>query len=159
MESRVKSRTLLLSVIIVVLISGRLFAEKKKLPPIHFVADKVIAAERVTFISGHVKVYVKDYILTAKRITLYTSGDSREVYKIKAMGNVKIMGKNRFAISDMAIFYRGTGKVILKGNPRIWEGTDELRGKEIIMYLEQKKVIVKGARGRFTPSHIDNLGR
>ncbi len=147
-------RILLLSFLVVPIA----FANNK-FPPIHFIADKVVAAEGVTFITGHVKVFVSNYILTANQITLFTGKNSKDVYKIKAVGNVKIMGKDRFAISDEAIFFRGSGKVILKGNPRIWEGNDELRGYEIIMYLNQKKVIVKGAKGKFSPGTLNRLGK
>ena len=148
-------RILFLSILLI--ISSLHGAEK--LPPIHFTADRVVAAEGVTFISGNVKVFVDDYILTAKQITLFSGKNSRNIYKIKAQGNVKIMGKNRFAVSDIAVFYRESGKVILKGNPRIWEGSDELRGKEIVMYLKKKKIIVKGATGKFSPESINEFGK
>ena len=128
----------------------------KPLPPIHFKADKVIASEGVTIISGHVKIFIRDYILTAQKILLFTNRE-KNVFKMVARGNVRLIGKNKFAISDLAIFYRNSGKVIMKGSPRIWEGSDEIKGKEIILFFNSKKIIVRGARGKLSPGTFKEI--
>jgi len=153
----VKSKILFLSILLIV-IPLLAFAGKKKLPPIHFVADRVVAAEGVTFISGHVKVFMDNYILTARTITLFTS-KNKEIYKIKAAGNVRLMGRNRFAVCDTAIFYRRSGRAVLRGDPKIWEGADELKGKEIVIFLNSRRIIVRGATGRFSPTTLKEFGK
>ena len=148
-----RSKILLLSILSLCFIQ---LVNAKTLPPIHFNADNVIASEGVTIISGHVKVFIKDYILTANKIFLFTN-KKKNVFKIEARGDVKLVGKNRFAISKIAIFYRNTGKVVMRGDPKIWEGSDELKGKEITLFLNSKKIIVKGAYGKLSPATLKGI--
>jgi len=132
-----------------------LFAENKG-QPINISSNQLTAENNFTKFSGAVKVSMGDYILTSDE--LYVWYDKKgTIVKLIAKNNVKLINKNRIAVSNTAIFYKNSQKVILEGSPRIWEGNDEMKGKKIVLFLKKKKIIIKGASGIFSPQRLKNF--
>jgi len=69
------------------------------------------------------------------------------IEKVIAGGNVKIQQGLRVANCDKAIFYNVDRKVVLTGDPKVWEGDDMVSGDEIIFDIEKNQIEVKGGPG------------
>ena len=52
--------------------------------------------------------------------------------------------KERYATGDKGVYDVDQRTVTMSGNPRLWEGKNVIVGEEMVFYLEEKKVIVKG---------------
>jgi lipopolysaccharide export system protein LptA len=52
--------------------------------------------------------------------------------------------KERYATGDKGVYDVDQQTVTMSGNPRLWEGKNVIVGDEMVFYLEDKKVIVKG---------------
>jgi len=52
--------------------------------------------------------------------------------------------KERYATGDKGVYDVDQRMVTMSGNPRLWEGKNVIVGDEMVFYLADKKVIVKG---------------
>jgi lipopolysaccharide export system protein LptA len=52
--------------------------------------------------------------------------------------------KERYATGDKGVYDVDQRLVTMSGNPRLWEGKNVIVGDEMVFFLEEKKVIVKG---------------
>jgi len=60
----------------------------------------------------------------------------------------------RSAVAERADYFESEQKLVLTGgNPRVWDMQehDELTGEEIVLLLQEEKVLVKQARVLFHP--------
>jgi len=53
-------------------------------------------------------------------------------------------GKERYATGDRGVYDVDQRVVTLSGKPRLWEGKNVIAGEELLFYLADKKVIVRG---------------
>jgi lipopolysaccharide export system protein LptA len=60
---------------------------------------------------------------------------------------VKVQQGLRVANCQKAVFYNIDQKVILTGDPKVWEGNDMVSGDEIVFDIEQNLMEVKGGPG------------
>ena len=69
--------------------------------------------------------------------------------KIIATGNVLLnQDRKKFATGDKLNFNDKSRIAILTGNAKAWEGKNQVIGDKIIMYLNEDKTIVHGAKHR-----------
>jgi lipopolysaccharide export system protein LptA len=73
--------------------------------------------------------------------------NGKGIEKVTADGNVKIQQGLRVANCQKAIYYNVERKVVLTGDPRVYEGENMVSGDEIIVDIEQNRVEVKGGPG------------
>jgi len=74
--------------------------------------------------------------------------EGNEVREIVAEGNVKIYQEDRVATAQKAVFFSGEQKIILTGEPRVWQGKDMVSGDRITVLLEEDKSLVESGPDR-----------
>jgi len=74
--------------------------------------------------------------------------EGEEIREIVATGNVKVQESDRLATAQKAVFVNGEQKIILTGDPRVWQGKDMVSGERIIVFLEEEKSLVEGGPDR-----------
>ena len=102
------------------------------------------------------KVRVKRCSLTidCDHLRVIRDADENKITHVIATGNVRFQDGTRYAVAERADYYEADQKLILVGNPRAWDSAeqDELIGDEIIVFLAEERILVKGARVRFHPN-------
>jgi outer membrane protein assembly factor BamD len=117
--------------------------------PIDITSDKVetYSKENLIVFKGNVMARQKDIVIHADSLDAIIIEGGKGIEKVIAGGNVKIQQGLRVASSDKAIFYNIDQKVVLTGDPKVWEGDDMVSGNEIIFDIEKNQIEVKGGPG------------
>jgi lipopolysaccharide export system protein LptA len=112
-------------------------------------ADRLEAdegARRMTFL-GNVVARQGDMVIYAQEIALFTEAGSREVERVEALRDVRIVQGARIATGQKGVFYRLEGRFVLTGSPRIHQGDDFIEGDEITVYIDEERSIVRSGDG------------
>ena len=114
--------------------------------PIDITSDSVetYSKENLIVFKGNVMARQKDMVIYADSIEAVIVEDGKGIEKVIAGGNVKIQQGLRIASSRKAIFYNLEKRVVLTGEPKVWEGEDMVSGDEIVFDIERNRVEVKG---------------
>jgi outer membrane protein assembly factor BamD len=114
--------------------------------PIDITSDKVetYSKENLIVFKGNVTARQKDFVIHADSLDAIIIEGGKGIEKVIAGGNVKIQQGFRVANCDKAIFYNIDQKVVLTGDPKVWEGDDMVSGDEIIFDIEKNQIEVKG---------------
>lgn len=117
--------------------------------PIDITSDRVetYSKENLIFFKGNVTARQKDLVIYADSLEAVIIENGKGIEKVIAEGNVKIQQGLRVASCKKAVFDNIGKKVILTGDPKVWEGDNMVSGDEIIFDLEQDRVDVKGGAG------------
>jgi len=86
----------------------------------------VLYKENMAVFSENVMVEDKDGRLFADKLTVEFNGDTQELDRVVAEGNVKLKKGKSYTISDMAIYTETTKSAQLLGRPRIIIDPDEI---------------------------------
>ena len=127
--------------------------EKAKLmdpgQPIDITSDRVetYSKENLVVFKGNVTARQKDIVIYADVLEAMIVEDGKGIERVVADGNVKIQQGLRVASCKKAVFYNLDQKVVLTGDPRVWEGSNMVSGDEIILDIKQDRVEVKGGLG------------
>lgn len=121
-----------------------------------------VSSERMTFDSKNrafvfeekVRVIRCAMTITCNRLQVIRSDKGNTVERIIATDNVHFQQGIHSGVAERADYFEGEQKLILTGNPRVWDtqAQNELTGDEIIVMLQEEKVMVKQARVLFHPS-------
>jgi lipopolysaccharide export system protein LptA len=117
--------------------------------PIRITADRLEAdegARRMTFL-GNVVARQGDVAIYAQELALFTEAESREVERVEALRDVRIVQGDRIATGQKGIFFRMEGRFVLTGSPRIHQGDDFIEGDEITVFLDEERSIVRSGDG------------
>jgi lipopolysaccharide export system protein LptA len=106
-----------------------------------FVKDNLIVFK------GNVTARQKDMVIYADALEALIIKDGKGIEKVTADGNVKVQQGLRVANCQKAIYYNLDRKVVLTGDPRVYEGENVVSGDEIIVDIERNRVEVKGGSG------------
>lgn len=120
-----------------------------------------VSSERMTFDSRtrtftfEDKVHIRRCAMTiaCDRLQVINDANERNVEQIIATGNVRIQHGKRHVVAERANYFEAEQKLVLVGNPRAWDTQEqnELRGEEIVIFLQEEKMLVKRARVIFQP--------
>ena len=120
-----------------------------------------VAATRMTFDSktrtfmfeDKVRVQRCTMTILCDRLQVIQDTSQQNIDRIIATGNVQIQQGHRSAAAERAEYSEAQQRVVLTGNPRVWDTQerDELRGEEIVLLLHEEKVLVKQAHVLFHP--------
>ena len=70
--------------------------------------------------------------------------DRGGIRKIEAIGNVKMTQKDRIATGKKIIFYNPEQKIIMTGQPRIWQDDNLISCEKVTVLLEEDKIFFEG---------------
>jgi lipopolysaccharide export system protein LptA len=117
--------------------------------PIQVTSDRLEAdeaARQMKFI-GNVVARQGDVVIYAQELLLFLGEDTREVERIEATRDVRVVQGERIATGQKGIFYRNEGRIVLSGSPRVHQGEDFIEGDEITVFLYEERSVVKGREG------------
>jgi lipopolysaccharide export system protein LptA len=119
--------------------------------PFDITSDRVetYSKENLIVFKGNVMARQKDIVIHADSLEALIIEDGKGIDRVVADGNVKIQQGIRVASCEKAIFYNIDQKVVLTGDPKVWEGDDLVSGDEIVFDIEKNRIEVRGGpRGR-----------
>lgn len=116
---------------------------------VDIVASKMEGFEkenRILF-EGSVILKQEDLTMVSEKLEAYLSEDRKEIRKMFAKGNVKIVKGERTATCKEAEFDNELRIIILRGDVDVVSGPDRLKGETVIYFLDEEKVVVSGEKG------------
>ncbi len=131
-----------------------LAATTHKKMPIQIESDQMISTQKdnSVFFSG--RVVAKQGLMTihSDELTVYydsASGKSEQTAKTKeikrmfAKGNVKIVQKDWVATGDTAEYFDKERKVVIIGHTKVWQDNNMVTGDRFVLFLDEGKSIVE----------------
>ena len=103
----------------------------------------VIFSGNVVAKQGKVTIYAD-----SARVYYEKKEEGNEIREIVATGNVKIQEADRLATSQNAVFTNADQKIVLTGQPKVWQGKDMVSGEKITILLEEDKSFVESGPER-----------
>ena len=94
--------------------------------------QKLILSGPIQIDKGEMRLFCDNAVANGKEETIEAMGKIRFTY-------IKIHGE-----ADLALYDRNTQKITLTGNPKAWQGQDELTGKIIWIDLKREKITTEG---------------
>ena len=73
-------------------------------------------------------------------------GGPGKIESIEARGGVKIVQQDKTITAKEAVYYADGEKIVLTGEPRVWQGENVLTGSKITYSLREDTVTVEDAR-------------
>lgn len=114
--------------------------------PIQITSDRLKAddnARQMTFI-GNVVARQGDVTIYADHLKVFYGREDREIDRIEAAGDVRVVQNNRVATGQKGVYYRKEGRIVLTGSPAVHQGEDFIKGDAITVFLNEEKSIVTG---------------
>jgi lipopolysaccharide export system protein LptA len=114
--------------------------------PIEITSDRVetFSSNHLIVFKGNVVARQKDMVIYADSVDAVIIGDGRGIEKVVASGNVKIQQGLRTANCQRAVFHNTDKKLVLTGDPKVWEGEQMISGDEIVFDIDQNRLEVRG---------------
>lgn len=91
-------------------------------------------------ITGDINLNYRDFKVKCQKVTLYGYGDRR----IEASNGIVFSYKNINGRSNSAVFYPKERKMVLNGKAVAASKNNQLSGEEIIIFVDQRKIISRG---------------
>jgi lipopolysaccharide export system protein LptA len=103
-------------------------------------------AHRATFHS-EVVARQKDLEIYSDDLMVFFNETDNDVTRLVAKGNVTIIQLDRRATCEEAVYDRSQNRLVLEGDPVIRQGQNEVRGRRVIFYVEERRSVVEGGEG------------
>lgn len=117
--------------------------------PIEITADRLNAdstSESVTF-EGNVVAIQADVTLYADQLVAEYSREERNIQKITAKGNIRVVQGEKVARAAQAVFYNLEQRIVLTGGAVLAQGENTLQGDTVTIYLRENRSVVTGGDG------------
>jgi lipopolysaccharide transport protein LptA len=102
--------------------------------------------------SGHVHANQANAQLTSDNLRVnYLDKDFKNMKDMVADGNVRVSQGTRWATGDHGVFDQIKRTVVLTGSPVVHDGTDQITGRRITVFLDTGKSVVEGAHAVIFP--------
>ncbi len=112
----------------------------------------------VTF-KGNVVAKQGDMVIVADTMTVDYEQEGG-IKTVQASGNVKMSQADRVATGTRIIFYNPEQKIVMTGNPKIWQGDNLISCDKITVLLEQDKIFFEGkVDSTIFPKSIQDEGK
>jgi lipopolysaccharide export system protein LptA len=113
--------------------------------PIQITSKSMEADNRkniVTF-KGSVVVKQEDIVIFSDimKVAYESKGG---ISRVEASGNVKMSQENRIATGKKLVFYNPEQKIVMTGNPKIWQGDNLISCEKVTVLLEEDKIFFEG---------------
>ncbi|RII26584.1 MAG: lipopolysaccharide transport periplasmic protein LptA [Geobacter sp.] len=104
------------------------------------------AAGTATFV-GKVVARQGDLVIYSDRLIVHYADKDKEVDRVEAFGNVRIVQENRRGEADHAVYERQLAKITLDGGkPKVSQGEDTVTGEVITYFLNDEKSVATGGK-------------
>jgi lipopolysaccharide export system protein LptA len=117
--------------------------------PIYITSDRLEANDAVNLVRFEGEVVAKqgDVVIYADSMTVFYRPEDREVERVEALNNVRIVQGAKVATGQKGLYYRAEGRIVLTGSPRVHQGEDFIEGDEITVFLGEERSIVSSEGG------------
>ena len=127
--------------------------------PVQITSQQLEADDRAGYFifTGNVQAQQGDVFIYAQKMTVtYVNGEKlgdntgakRQIDKVVAEDDVRIVQLNRVATGQRAVFHHREGRIVLTGAPRVVQGDNAVEGERIIVYLNDSRSVVEGGDNR-----------
>jgi lipopolysaccharide export system protein LptA len=128
-------------------------ADKKEPIQIESAILEYDSHENVALFRGDVVTTQGDVVVHSSRLRVLMSdssspGSPGRAEHVIAEGNVRILQGERVAVGDRAEFIEADRTVVLTGDAVLHEGSNEVRGERVIVYLDEERSVVEGTNTR-----------
>jgi len=129
--------------------------------PIHITSDRMegFNKKNLVIFYGNVKATRADTTIWADRMDISFDREEKKIDKIVAFGNVKVNQEDRNAVASKATYFENSKKIVLEGNPKLWQKEDILKGDRITLFLNEDRMLVETADARIRPKSINASGK
>jgi lipopolysaccharide export system protein LptA len=103
----------------------------------------IIFSGNVVAKQGNMTIYAD-----VARVYYEKKEEGNEIREMVATGNVKIQEVDRLATGQNAVFTNADQKIVLTGQPKVWQGKDMVSGEKITILLEEDKSFVESGPER-----------
>ncbi len=114
---------------------------------------------RTATFTGKVSAWQGDVVIFCDRMVIHYSEKEKEVERVEAFGNVRIVQGNRTGQAGHAIYENKAGKIVLDDNPKVYQGEDLVAGKVITYYLDTQRSEVTSGPGERVQAVIHPKGK
>jgi len=115
-----------------------------------------LGAHRILF-SGHVVAQQAERVIYADQVDA-TYTEAGELTKLFARGNVKMTAQGALATGDELELDNTTATLVLRGNPRVVQARQVIRGREMIFHLNQNRLEISDPRIEWMPAETPKPG-
>jgi len=135
-----------ISLILLALVPAAVAAPIAGNEPLKVKSDSLTADndKKTATFEGKVVARQGELTLYADRLVVSYSGAGRELARVEAFGNVRILQGNRQATGAHAVYDPNGARILLDGNPRVVMGDDVITGKVITYFVNEQKSVVTG---------------
>jgi lipopolysaccharide export system protein LptA len=97
------------------------------------------------------------FYLFCDRLTAYTNEDTKEIEKLEARGNVRLVKQDKTATAQQAFYSRNKDKsqVVLQGDVVIFLGSDKLSADTVTYFVEEDRFLVQGDKDKRAKATIN----
>ncbi len=112
--------------------------------PIDITSDRVetYSKENLIVFKGNIMARQEDMVIYSDSLEAMLIEGGKGIERVVAGGNVKIQQGIRVANCQKAVFYNIDQKLVLTGDPKVWEGENMVSGNEIVFYVKQNRIEV-----------------
>ena len=96
------------------------------------------SANRTATFIGKVSARQGDVTIYCDRLVIFYSDKEKDVEKVEAFGNVRIVQGNATAQAGHAVYENKAAKIVLDDNPRVYQGQNTVAGKVITYFLDSQ---------------------
>jgi lipopolysaccharide export system protein LptA len=100
--------------------------------------------KKTAVFEGKVVARQGDMTLYSDRLVITYTANGRELSKVEAFGNVRVLQGNRQGSGAHAIYHPKEGTIVLDGSPKVVQGDDVVTGKVITYFVNEQRSVVTG---------------
>lgn len=121
-------------------------ASERNAQPIKIKSNELFTdnSNRTATFVGNVSARQGDMTIYSDKLVINYSEKDKDVEKVEAFGNVRVVQGNRQALAGHALYENRAGKIILDTSPRVFQGDDVVSGKTITYFVDEQKSVVTG---------------
>ena len=129
--------------------TGGTKSKDDKAQPLTVDADRMerFGKENLVIFSGNVVARRDNSVQYAERVEVYLDEKGDRVLRTVSTGSVRIITKDcRTGTAQRAEYFDLDQRVVLSGNPRVWQDENVVSGDTITIYVAQDRTIVEGGK-------------
>ena len=115
---------------------------------VRYLGDVLVTQGDMTIKSDRLTVLYENGAANHAPVSGTGSSRGQRLKSITAEGGVEITSNGRRATSNTAVFNEQKRTVTLRGNVVLQEGTNRVTGDVVTVFLDEKRSVVKGGRGK-----------
>ena len=110
--------------------------------------------------TGKVVARQGDLVIYSDRLVVHYAEKDKEVDRVEAFGNVRIVQENRRGEAEHAVYESRLAKITLDGGrPKVFQGEDTVTGEVITYFVDEQKSVVTGGKAGRVEATIKPRGK